>query len=125
MLDELKIRSQQPGPGVEMIGPFSDGSFKACMDGYKVPWIKGRPTNIQRTEWAIILDERFCITLPEDRLEDFIWFVANAMAIGNGYHSFQNACEHQADRWNQFGTQMIGIESVGQEESENTEAREE
>ena len=54
------------------------------LDGYAVPYVEAREVD-NGTVTNIILDGRFCASVPADHAQSVIWLLANALAIGAGY----------------------------------------
>ena len=92
----------------DCIGPFVEEYYKLSVDGYKVPYVTARPLDVKRTRWHLDLDGRFQIEIGEENFQDFIWFLANAMAISAGYSCHGENCVPM----NLFKTQMIGLSSL-------------
>lgn len=63
-----------------IIGPFTEN--RVVIEGRVIPNL----TAIREGEnVALVVDNRFSISLPKDRAYDVAWLVANAMAVGAGY----------------------------------------
>lgn len=56
------------------------------LDGKEVPFLQ--VTSISDKEISISLDRRFGYTVPKEQFTDFIWFLAQAIAIAGGNPSF-------------------------------------
>ena len=92
---------------VDFVGPrVSDHAV--VVDGYLVPYLTANPTNPSRTEWEIVLDGRWGITLKHEDIETVVWFVANALAVGAG---FTKHGEGSGLR-NRFATKVGFIEEI-------------
>lgn len=64
-----------------MKGPRPAGNI-VVIDGRAIPHL----TMVEQADSIdLILDGRFCIDVPKDRAQQVAWFVANALAIGQGY----------------------------------------
>jgi hypothetical protein len=65
-----------------------DGGFDVVIDNFKIPKIKAH--KLPSGKISFTLDHRFGSPTFENlgQAEDFIWFVANAMAVAAGYSSF-------------------------------------
>lgn len=85
------------------IGPFTE-EWRISIDGYRVPNI----TAIVREDGNIMLalDHRFLIEGTPEECAKWLWFVANAMAIGAGYSCFG---ENSVKDPNPFKVGMMGI----------------
>lgn len=108
---------------IEMIGPFDENPYVVSVDGYRVPWLSARPTNPQETEWTVLLDKRLAIDLPADIMGPVVEFLAEALAVGFGYKSFADACNHQGERHNPFGTRLIHIEYIENGDNDASQTR--
>lgn len=108
----------EPFTGVEMVGPFSDGWYKVTHNGYLIPYIQAMPVNAQGTAWHLLLDDRMSYALPQDFLESIIPLLADSMAIAAGWKSHAVACAHQGERYNPFGTRLMKIASLPDEEEQ-------
>lgn len=89
----------------EYHGPFVDKYYKITVDGYEVPNIAARKSRLQTDKWELLLDGRFSITVQEKDMQQWLWFLANAMAISAGYtcHGEQSCIA------NPFKKQLIGL----------------
>lgn len=79
-------------PDVRTIGPFVD-TYRLVVDGSRVPYTEIRPSNPKLTEWHITVDGRFGIDVDSERLTEFGWFLANAMAVAAGWTCHGDAAE--------------------------------
>ncbi len=70
---------------VEYIGPFEE-EYLILVDGYQVPYITATPNG--NGVWTIHFDQRFSMTIGGDNASEFLWFLANAMAVAGGYTCF-------------------------------------
>ena len=73
------------------IGPY-ENFYRISVDGYVVPYIDAYPVDTLMTKWHLTLDHRFGIDLDENQLQEFMWWIANAMAIAAGYTSHGENC---------------------------------
>lgn len=81
--------------GIQIIGPFQK-EYKVTCDGYRVPYLTAQvskaPTG-EITNYYLSLDERFGCDVPPAYLNQFVWFLANAMAVAAGYSSHGENCQ--------------------------------
>jgi len=112
---EIHESPYQP-TGCEMVGPFQHTEYKVVADGYVLPYMTAYPLNAQNTEWDILVDGRFAYRLPQEVLDQVIPLLADVMAITAGYKSHANACQHQQDRNNPFGTRMLSLTALVNDE---------
>ena len=91
------------GMTVEFVGPFAE-EWRVTVDGYRVPHLSA----IVKNDGSImlLLDERFCIEGSREEISKWVWFVADAMAIGAGYSCLGENCRQV----NPYQVQMSGIE---------------
>lgn len=102
MSDVIKFPEREDGNyGVEFIGPFTE-CHKVTSGGYRVPNL----TAIVTGENVVLnLDERFMIEATRKEASKWIWFIANAMAIGAGY-----SCHGENSvKPNPFNCRMISV----------------
>lgn len=59
---------------------------RVVVDGYLVPHLSA--ITQADGQIALCLDRRFLLIAPREECDRWIWFVANAMAIGAGYSCF-------------------------------------
>lgn len=85
---------------VESIGPMLGGEYRFSVGGFAVPNIVGRLRG--ENDWTLILDRRFSIECTNDELNNWLWFLVNAMAVAAGYTHFGEDCKVA----NPFGTQV-------------------
>jgi hypothetical protein len=90
---------------VEYIGPFETNEYKILIDGYKVPYISAKHLEIDK--WELLLDDRYSLIATSDQIQNWMWWVANAMAISGGYTSFGE----NAEKTNMYKTKVIGLSS--------------
>ncbi len=71
---------------VERLGPFADGSYRFIIGGYELPYVRGWPSEERETEWRIShLTRPFGITVSQEDMDQWLWFLGNAMAAAAGY----------------------------------------
>jgi hypothetical protein len=75
----------KPRYGVQILDDFPP-EVRLAIDGYLVPNISA--TALSDGMVSLVLDRRFEIIASRDEVERWLWFVANAMAIGGGYSCF-------------------------------------
>lgn len=79
----IKFPKRKKGKSsVEFIGPFQE-TWAVIVEGYKIPRLSAivmKSGNI-----LITLDERFMVEATPEEAEKWLWIVANALAIGEGY----------------------------------------
>jgi hypothetical protein len=88
---------------VSFIGPFHQ-VWKVSLDGYRLPNVTAIPQ--ENGNLALCLDERFLIEGTPEECAKWLWFVANAMAIGAGYSCFG---ENSVKEPNPFQVRMAKI----------------
>lgn len=92
---------------VDFIGP-TVASHVVAVDGYRVPYLTANPTNATRTEWELVLDGRFSLTVKHDDIEPVVWFIANAIAVGAGYNKHGDGSEKR----NLFATKVGFMDAI-------------
>lgn len=76
----LEFPSKPEEPEDFLIGPFEE--CRVVIEGRKIPKLTGHRT----TDGVnLIIDNRFCVLVPNDLAQDIAWLVAQAMAVGAGY----------------------------------------
>ena len=76
----------------EYHGPFLETyNYKISVDGYLVPVVRGRKN--PDGSWSLLLDDRFAIDVKENEIQDWMWFLSNAMAVSAGYSCFGENCK--------------------------------
>lgn len=68
-------------PPALLIGPFT--YHQVVVEGRAIPRLTGYPREDGTT--SLIVDDRFCVDVPNDLAPQVAWLVANAMAVGAGY----------------------------------------
>lgn len=95
-----------------MVGPFETSRFVVTVDGFIVPYLSAYAHNPQQTAWTLLLDNRLALDINSEHLNQFVSFLADALAIGTGYKSHSHACARQGERHNPFGTRMVQLDSI-------------
>lgn len=92
---------------VDFVGP-RVADHAVSVDGYKVPYLTANPTNAARTEWELVLDGRWSLTVQHDDIERVVYFIAQALAVGAGY------TKHGAGSvpFNRFATQIVSLGDI-------------
>ena len=88
---------------VSFIGPFHE-VHRITINGYRLPRVTAIPQ--ENGNLGICLDERFLIEGTPEECAKWLWFVANAMAIGAGYSCFG---ENSVKDANPFKVKMGGV----------------
>jgi hypothetical protein len=88
---------------VSFIGPFQE-QWKVSLGGYRLPMVSAIPQ--EDGNICLSLDERYLIEGTPEECAKWLWFVANAMAIGAGYSCFG---ENSSKDPNPFKVQMARI----------------
>lgn len=65
-----------------LVGPFEE--YAVRVEGRSIPGLSGRERD---GETDLIIDSRFCITVPNDLATVVAWGLAQALAVGAGYPS--------------------------------------
>lgn len=65
-----------------IIGPFEE--YRCVIEGRKIPMLEARRVS---DGVNLIVDNRFCVCVPEDIAESVAWLLAQALAVGSGYAS--------------------------------------
>jgi hypothetical protein len=89
---------------VSFIGPFQE-EWRVTLDGYRVPELTAIPQT-GSGNISLCLDHRYLIEGTPDECAKWLWFVANAMAIGAGYSCFG---ENSVKDPNPFQVKMMGL----------------
>jgi hypothetical protein len=93
--------SAETGPKVAVAYLPFGGDTIVC-DGHLVPYIKAHPS---KERVSFVLDGRFGIDVPPSLADQFVAFVANAMAVAAGY-----SCHGENSvPANPFKTKLMGI----------------
>jgi hypothetical protein len=92
--------------GIEFIGPFTE-EWIVTSDGYRVPKLTAIVK--QDNTISLSLDHRFLVDCTKQEAEKWIWFIANAMAIGAGYSCHG---ENSVKDPNPFMVKITGLSEV-------------
>lgn len=104
--DPVLCEPPTPDPmdaSVSFIGPFQPEHRISC-GGYRVPHITAFPQ--ANGAIALCLDGRFSKEVSQEEAKQWIWFLANAMAVAAGYSCFGSNSRKEP---NPFKVQMVGI----------------
>lgn len=100
---------------VEIHGEFNETYSVVTLDGYLVPHLKVR---IKGDEVFFSLDDRFGITVKNTNdIDQWIYLIANAMAIAAGYTCFGEG----AKLTNPYQRKLIGLSMVEFEDLKHRE----
>lgn len=97
-----------PGPnidegGLKILPPRISG-LEISINGVVVP--KVEVYRVDTNKWTLVLDRRFVIDTTKAEMDNWVWIVAYAYAIGAGYTHFGPNAK-KAKPW---GGQLIGVE---------------
>lgn len=88
----------------EYHGPFENSyPYRITVDGFEVPKVQGK--KMEDGTWRFLLDGRFEWDATEAEVQQWMWIVANAMAIGAGYSCFGE----NSKPLNPFTRRLIGV----------------
>jgi hypothetical protein len=90
--------------GVQMIGPVYRDPYDVVSGGYSVPHLTAMPLKDKPGHWVLTLDRRFSIECEDLEMRKWVWFVANAMALGAGY-----PCHGAKEKFNPFRVRVSHI----------------
>lgn len=77
-------KTEQP-KSVEFVGPFVE-QWKVIVGGYEIPKLSAI---VQKDgDIMLTLDGRFGIDGTPEEMEKWLWIIANALAIGEGYSHY-------------------------------------
>lgn len=65
-----------------IVGPFE--RYRCIIEGRSIPMLEARRV---ADGVNLIVDNRFCVCVPDDIAESVAWLVAQALAVGSGYAS--------------------------------------
>lgn len=106
MSDVIDFPAKPPAKQEWLIGPFE--YHAVVIEGRRIPRLTAHrtPDGIN-----LIVDDRFCVLLPEDVAADVAWLVANALAVGAGY-----PCLSAENKDRPFAPKVFQVGSVTTEE---------
>ena len=69
---------------VKIVGPCIE-SHEVVVDGWQIPLLRAHP--LPNGNLELVLDDRYGIEIEATHIENYVWFLAQAIAIGQGLAS--------------------------------------